>query len=328
MSQPAVVAFAPLARLELAILGALAVGVLGAVALAAVIATRFTRPVEALRRDIQALAPEGAAEPAGGGDELSSLRQEFDRMRASLAEQAQIVEARTGALEALLDIASSVNASLDLDPLLGQALERTMAIAGADLGGIRLYDPARGLLQATCTRGEWRAANRIPATQRPGEGLSGRVAETRAAIFLGEDATELGALARTEGALAAAAIPLLARDRLQGALVLFYRRPHLFPDRERQLLVGIGNEIGTAIENARLYGEALEQTERLGGLIRTSAKVAGILEVEEVLYDIAEEAGKLLGVEGAGFRLLKGDRLIVGGKYGLAEHVMLSPSLR
>jgi GAF domain-containing protein len=50
--------------------------------------------------------------------------------------------------------------------------------------------------------------------------------------------------------------------------------------------------------------------------------------VEEVVRDIAEEAANLLAVEGAGFRLLEGDRLVVAGKYGLAHHLMLRPSLR
>jgi signal transduction histidine kinase len=327
VSQPAAMAFAPLAQLEGAIVWALLVAVIGAGALAFVVAARFTRPIEALRRDVTALAADEAAEEAGGGDELSSLRREFDRMRASIAEQAQTVEARTGALEALLDIASTLNASLDLDTILGQALERTMAIAGADLGGIRLYDAGRGVLDSICTRGDWwRAADR-PATRRLGEGLSGRVAEMRAPIYLSGDAADLGALAATEGARAAAAIPLLAHDHLQGTLLLCYRHPHEFTDQERQLLAGIGTEIGTALENARLYGEALEKTERLGGLIRTSAKVAGSLQTGELLRDIAEEAAKLLRVEGAGFRLLEGDRLVLGGRYGLAHHVMLSPSL-
>src|SRR3989304_1993387 len=207
-------------------------------------------------------------------------------MRAHIAEQAQIVEARTGAMQALLDIASTVNASLDLDTILGQALDQTMAITGADLGGIRLYDAGRGVLDSICTRGEWWRAGDRPATRQSGEGLSGRVAETRAPLFLSGDAADLGSLATTEGARAGAAPPLLAPDRVRGALLLCFRRPHDFTDREHQLLVGIGKEIGTAIENARLYGEALEKTERLGGLIRTSAKVAGTLQTEEVLRDI------------------------------------------
>jgi signal transduction histidine kinase/putative methionine-R-sulfoxide reductase with GAF domain len=153
------------------------------------------------------------------------------------------------------------------------------------------------------------------------------VAETRAPVYLSGDAADLETLATTEGVRAAAAIPLLVHDRVQGTLLLCYRRRHQFTDQERQLLAGIGKEIGTALEKARLYREALEKTERLGGLIRTSAKVAGNLQAGEVLRDIAEEAAKLLGVEGAGFRLLEGDRMLLGGRYGLAHHVMLSPSL-
>lgn len=75
-------------------------------------------------------------------------------------------------------------------------------------------------------------------------------------------------------------------------------------------------------------GELAAQSERLEALIRTSAKVTGTLDVREVLNGIAEEAAKLLRVEGAGFRLLEGDQLVVGGRCGLAHHVMLTHSIR
>jgi len=70
-----------------------------------------------------------------------------------------------------------------------------------------------------------------------------------------------------------------------------------------------------------------EGARRLEGLIRTIAKVAGAIEAHETLDAISQEAAELLGVEGAGFRLLEAGRLVVKGSYGLARKIMIKPSI-
>ncbi len=95
------------------------------------------------------------------------------------------------------------------------------------------------------------------------------------------------------------------------------------------LLVAFSTYLMLQIVARRRVERALAQrARRFEGLIRTSAEVAGRIEVEETLSAIAEEAAKLLGVEGAGFRLLDGDDLVVAGRYGLAKEVMNKPTLK
>lgn len=71
-----------------------------------------------------------------------------------------------------------------------------------------------------------------------------------------------------------------------------------------------------------------ERTRHLEGLIRTSAKLAATMKTDQTLDAIAEEAASLLGVEGAGFRLLEGDQLVVAGTYGHARNIMLTPAIK
>lgn len=95
------------------------------------------------------------------------------------------------------------------------------------------------------------------------------------------------------------------------------------------LLVAFSTYLMLQVIARRRVEQALTQrARRFEGLIRTSAEVAGRIEVEETLSAIAEEAAKLLGVEGAGFRLLEGDDLVVAGRYGLAQEVMNKPVLK
>lgn len=81
-------------------------------------------------------------------------------------------------------------------------------------------------------------------------------------------------------------------------------------------------------ERKRAEEALAERARRFEGLIRTSARVAESIEkTEDTLSGIAEEAANLLEVEGAGFRLLEETRLVVAGNYGLAQQVMLKPSI-
>ena len=81
-------------------------------------------------------------------------------------------------------------------------------------------------------------------------------------------------------------------------------------------------------ERKRAEEALAERVRRFEGLIRTSTRVAESIEKrEDTLNSIAEEAANLLEVEGAGFRLLEGNRLVVAGHYGLAQQVMLKPSI-
>ncbi len=165
-----------------------------------------------------------------------------------------------------------------------------------------------------------------------GTGLVGEAAATGRLLTVPDVAEDTQSpnweWAIAEGLHAAAYIPLIREGRSRGVLGVLGRFRRAFTEHELELLTSFANQATIAIENARLYGEALEKTERLEGLTRTSTKVAGTLRLEEVLDAIVEEAAKLLRVEGAGFRLLEGDRLVVGSRYGLAHHTMLNPALR
>lgn len=57
-----------------------------------------------------------------------------------------------------------------------------------------------------------------------------------------------------------AAIPLMAKDRVLGALDVFYRAPHTFSPQLTRLLESIGNQLGSAIENAKLYEETIQKS--------------------------------------------------------------------
>ncbi len=102
-------------------------------------------------------------------------------------------------------------------------------------------------------------------------------------------------------------------------------------DLEFRLEVAADDEFGQLATAFNHMAASLQRKiTRFQALIRTSARLTeSIEETNETLSGIAEEAANLLGVEGAGFRLLEGDDdLVVAGRYGLAHEVMSKHALK
>ncbi|HMD14664.1 MAG TPA: GAF domain-containing protein, partial [Bacteroidota bacterium] len=91
---------------------------------------------------------------------------------------------------------------------------------------------------------------------------------------------------------AMAVVPLLAKDKILGALDIFYSSRHEFSERERQVLTQVGNQLGVAVESAQLYGELRSQVDRLTLLNDFSQKLTSTLDIEQIFritYDHVQQ---------------------------------------
>ena len=243
------------------------------------------------------------------------------------AEQA-LVE-RTRQVEAVRAVSEEIARELDLSAVLGLITRGAADLMGTSFGAVYLWDETTEVLTPRAWHGfgDWMSE----VCLRPGEAVAGVVAQRREGMIVNDLPTSPYGhplFVERSGIIAVLAEPLLYRDRLVGVIAIGTDRPgESFTPQHRETLALFAAQAAIAIENARLYGEALEKTERLEGLTRTSAKVAGTLRLEELLDAIVQEAAKLLRTEGAGFRLLEGDRLVVASRYGLAHYTTLAPSL-
>jgi len=244
---------------------------------------------------------------------------------------------RTKLRETLYRASLEIQEPMGLPERLNRLLQTAKSVLELDRVNILLADPEGHWLQAVTSMGTIEPLEVIRAPIGPEGGAIAHAYLTKQAIFWdGQDSVpEEFRLKPPYDQIEAfrsrvfANVPLVVQGRaigVMGADRKHSRRP--LEPATRELLQLFAAQAAIAIDNANLFGQALEKTERLEGLIRTGAKITGTLHVHELLSSIAEEAAKLLGVEGAGFRLLEGDRLTVAGRYGLAYHVMLKPSLK
>ncbi len=232
--------------------------------LAVIVSRSLAGPVRALREGVQRVG-EGDLDhrldlPAA--HDVAQLAPAFNAMAGRLAESfrtlEQTVADRTLALTAVHTVAVAANRSLDPDDILGSVLDRLLVVLNLEAAFIRLLDVEGLSLRAQ--RGVPAGVLEAAAVCPVGEGLSGRVAAhgtplVADAQFEGLSGSGESALFR-EGFLVAACVPLTAKGHVFGTLAVASRYPRAFTAQDLQLLTSIGNQIGTALENAGLYERA------------------------------------------------------------------------
>jgi two-component sensor histidine kinase len=146
---------------------------------------------------------------------------------------------------------------------------------------------------------------------RPGEGITGTAAAERAPVMIPR-AAHLDARfkhfpnlreAQYESILA---VPILARDRLEGALNVRTEEAREFSGDEIDLLMAIAGQVAQAIENAKLYDHAQRRVAELEALAAISEAVSESLYLEESLEAIVNTTIKAVDATGAALVLQDG----------------------
>jgi signal transduction histidine kinase len=240
---------------------------------------------------------------------------------ATLYEDAQ---RRRRAAEGLADLARSV-ASLDTEQVL-----RTIVARGRDVLGAPVA-------VALVAQRLWRFApiDGIPDTflrfepSHPRDGVTATaIAERRpvwSADILGDPAFQLSEPTRrfieSTGRRAALAVPVLAGERVLGALITGREEVGPFTAEEIHLLETAAACAAVALENARLYAEAEGRGRRLATLVEVGQRLTRDLDLAAVTASIVEAAAAVFEGE-AGCRLVEGETLVRAATTAAARAVM------
>jgi serine phosphatase RsbU (regulator of sigma subunit)/anti-sigma regulatory factor (Ser/Thr protein kinase) len=160
------------------------------------------------------------------------------------------------ALRELQQISDAALASLSMDELLRELLERIAAILGTDTAAFLLLDEVSGELVAQAAKGieeEVEQGVRIPV----GRGFAGRIAAERRAVRI-EDvdhADILNPILREKGIRSLIGVPLLVSERVIGVLHVGSLTRRVFDEREGDLLQLAADRAAIAIEHARLHAQ-------------------------------------------------------------------------
>ena len=181
-------------------------------------------------------------------------------------------QARTLAL--LHEVSRELTSILDREELLRRVAERIRKIVDYDVFSVMLWNEQAQLLESIFAL---RCNDSISTRTRVSlhQGLTGTAAGERRVLRVhdvNEDPRYIrcatGVDARSE-----IVVPLLMKDRLIGVLDLESTRPRAFTLEHERMLSTLGSYIAVALENARLYEEALQNERRLRTDLDTAKEI-------------------------------------------------------
>lgn len=159
-------------------------------------------------------------------------------------------------LQAINAVSSIVTGSLELEQILNGALDKVLEVTGLEAGLIFFLDKGTQELILAAYRGISNDSAAGVDRLRLGEGFCGRVAQSGEMMVVQDSSSDprLTRLAvRQEGLKGQIIVPLKCKGEVQGVLAVATRESRRFLPEELELITAIGNQIGVAIENARLY---------------------------------------------------------------------------
>jgi GAF domain-containing protein len=215
---------------------------------------------------------------------------------------AQDLEKLAARFQAAARLARAASSVLTLDELLPRVVDLIRDEFDYDYVGVFLVDE----------RQEW-------AVLQAATGAAGRqMIEQGFRVEVGDDSTIGWCLANRQARMAldikeddvrladhlapsmrsAMALPLVSRGRLVGAMTMQSTQPAAFSERDVTLLQTMADQLANAIENARLYTEAMQRTAELSTVLEASKAISSSLDLKGTLAAIAEQMAKAVGADG------------------------------
>jgi DNA-binding response OmpR family regulator/GAF domain-containing protein len=218
---------------------------------------------------------------------------------------AEELRRRVAQSKAMVDVARSITASLDLQGVLDRIVDEACLLLGARRVAIAVLEAGAEPMPII----RFRAARGLsPAFAQRLRPLSWRDGTTPIAIgerrpvwtadILTDRALELTpptrAIIEAEGYRAVLSVPLLAGERVLGAIVVYRDLVGPFSEDDIDITQVFAAQAAVALENADLYRRASERAEKLTTLSALTRLITGAASSHEVFGAVAQAAVRLL----------------------------------
>ena len=203
-------------------------------------------------------------------------------------------------------IAMAISQPLELKEMLDIALRKALELTGLEAGTVYLVDDRAEELTLVAHHGLSQRVVQGVERMKFDEGITGRAARSEAPIVVenvSEDPRLTRMVVKEEGFQFQASVPLKSKDRVLGVITMASKGRRPFSPQEVTILTAIGQQIGVAIENARLYERvqsmsALEERDRIGRELHDGlAQVLGYLHLKSKAVEGLLSSGQMAQVQ-------------------------------
>jgi two-component sensor histidine kinase/putative methionine-R-sulfoxide reductase with GAF domain len=231
------------------------------------------------------------------------------------------VDVRARHLRLLTETIAAVNSTLDLEEVLDLVARKVADALRTEACFVYLYDERTNELVLRATYGTSVEEMTKRPRMRPGEGITGTAAADRAPVMIPSQAhldprfNQFANLSE-DAYESILAVPILARDKLAGALNVRTLEPREFTQDEIELLVAIADQVAQTIQHAQLYAHAQSRVAELEALAKISEAVSESLYLEESLEAIVKTTMEAVAATGAALVLEDGNIAWPEGRAG------------
>lgn len=251
-------------------------------------------------------------------------RRAQESIQAAYQTLEQRVADRTKELATLNSIAAVVSRSLDLREIMRNALAATLQAMSMEMG------VAFRLEEVCCAPDSGRPLDRFTLEPIVELGFSDGFAQATGALSLRGSSIErsvnseqptiwqvaelidpaIEAVLEREGMQQGISVALRAKGEVAGVFILGTRRSRAIHAEELTLLSAIGQQVGVAIENARLFESEQRRVEQFRAINEVGSRISSLLAVEDLLWEIARLLKETLGYYIVGLALIEEDELV------------------
>ncbi|WP_447973022.1 GAF domain-containing protein [Nitrospira sp. Kam-Ns4a] len=241
---------------------------------------------------------------------------------------------KTREVEVLHRISETINATLDLEAVLKHIVDVVVEVTKADACLLYLLSPSREELILRASKNPHpKLIGRI--TIGLGEGITGWVARERTRVVIPSNANDDPRFKffhnlPEDRYQAFVSVPIMAKNEVVGVINVQHKRPRRYRADELALLSTIANQVGGAIENARLYAEMKRKALQLDTLSQVSETVASNRLLEDVLQLIVTMTAEMMNSKICSLMLLEqtSGELRIAATQSLSEQYRRKPNLK
>jgi len=252
------------------------------------------------------------------GREEIELAQAFADQAAIAIENARLYEAaerRRQAAESLTEVGRLVSQSLDPEEVAERIAESVVRLFDAKASGVFRLEPGSGSLVGLAVCGDHGPTGDETLVYPRGTGVIGLAVGRRQPVvtpnLLADPqivfTREMRARLEQAPYRAVLAIPLIAQEEVFGALSVCLSEGRVFGGDDIRLAQAFADQAAVALQNARLYDEALRRRREAEEIARVGRFLTETLDVSAVAERVVGGALELLGAQSCTIRLVQPD---------------------
>jgi len=206
------------------------------------------------------------------------------------------LEQRNRELRALLEVGTSLAATLETAALLRKVAQTARALLEADRASLMLLNEEGDTFTVAAASG-WEGQDLEGVESPADEGIAGHVAAQGEPVLLNPGVTSgLQGLLHREAIRSGICVPIRTGSQLLGVLsATNTRESRPFTQHDLELLLFLAGQAAVAIHNARLYQESVQAYERLKHTQERMLQAEKLKAVGELSAGVAHDFSNLLG---------------------------------